>query len=144
MTGDSSTPPQTLTGRCMCGAVSYKISAQPVAVGLCHCDRCRPQAGSAFSTVMFVQRDAFEINGETAVFEDVGASGMQALRRYCPQCGSPLMTEADVTPTLFFVKAGGLDQTDWLRPTFEMFVSRRMPWVSALPGAAQFDGNPTL
>jgi hypothetical protein len=144
MTENPSTPPQTLTGHCMCGAVSYKISTPPVAVGLCHCDRCRPQAGSAFSTVMFVQRNAFEINGETAVFEDVGSSGLRALRRYCPQCGSPLTTEADVTPTLFFVKAGGLDQTDWLRPTFEMFVSRRMPWVSALPGAAQFDGNPTL
>jgi hypothetical protein len=85
MIENPSTPPQTLTDRCMCGAVSYKISAPLVAVGLCHCDRCRPQAGSAFSTVMFVQRDAFE-----------------------------------------------------------MFVSRRMPWVSALPGAAQFDGNPTL
>lgn len=144
MTDNPATPLQTLTGRCMCGAVSYKISAPPVAVGLCHCDRCRPQAGSAFSTVMFVQRDAFEINGETAVFEDVGASGLKALRRYCPQCGSPLTTEADVTPTLFFVKAGGLDRTDWLRPTFEMFVSRRMAWVGALPGAAQFDGNPTL
>jgi hypothetical protein len=67
MTEDPSTPPQTLTGRCMCGAVSYKISAPPVAVGLCHCDRCRPQSGSAFSTVMFVLRAAFEINGETAV-----------------------------------------------------------------------------
>jgi hypothetical protein len=144
MTEDIYAPPQTLTGRCMCGAVSYRISAPPVAVGLCHCDRCRPQAGSAFSTVMFVQRGAFEISGETAVFEDVGASGMKVLRRYCPQCGSPLMTEADVTPTLFFVKAGGLDQTDWLRPTFEMFVSHRMPWVSAFPGTAQFDGNPTL
>ena len=144
MTNNPSTPPQILTGRCMCGAVSYKMSAPPLAVGLCHCNRCRPQAGSAFSTVMFVQRDAFEMNGETAVFEDVGASGMKALRRFCPQCGSPLMTEAHVTPTLFFVKAGGLDQPDWLRPTFEMFVSRRMAWVSAIPGAAQFDGNPTL
>jgi hypothetical protein len=38
---------------------------------------------------------------------------------------SALTTESDLTPTLFFVKAGGLDQTDWLRPTFEMFVGRR-------------------
>jgi hypothetical protein len=56
---------------------------------------------------MFVQRDAIEISGETAVFDDVGSSGLRVLRRYCPHCGSPLTTEADLTPTLFFVKAGG-------------------------------------
>ena len=144
MTANSPTPPATLTGRCMCGAASYKISAPPVAVGLCHCNRCRPQSGSALSTVMFVQRDAIKIGGETLVFEDVGSSGLKVLRRYCPRCGSPLTTESDLTPTLFFVKAGGLDQTDWLRPTFEMFVGRRVAWVSALPGAAQFEGNPIL
>jgi hypothetical protein len=27
-------------------AVRYKISAAPIATGLCHCDRCRPQSGS--------------------------------------------------------------------------------------------------
>jgi hypothetical protein len=91
---------------------------------------------------MFVQRNAFEITGETAVFDDVGSSGLRVLRRYCTRCGSPLTTESDLTPALFFVKAGGLDQTDWLQPTFEMFVGRRVAWVSALPGAAQFEGNP--
>jgi hypothetical protein len=136
--------PATLTGRCMCGSAAYRISAPPVAVGLCHCNRCRPQSGSAFSTVMFVQRDAIKISGETAVFEDVGSSNLRVLRRFCPRCGSPLTTESDLTPTPFFVKAGGLDQTDWLRPTFEMFVGRRVAWVSALPGTAQFEGNPTL
>ena len=97
MTANSPTPSQTLTGRCMCEAASYKISAPPVAVGLCHCNRCRPQSGSAFSTVMFVQRDAIEMSGETAVFEDVGSSGLRVLRRYCPRCGSPLTTESDLT-----------------------------------------------
>ena len=142
MTANSPAPPAILTGRCMCGAVSYKISAPPVGVGLCHCNRCRPQSGTALSTVMFVQRNAFEITGETAVFDDVGSSGLRVLRRYCTRCGSPLTTESDLTPALFFVKAGGLDQTDWLQPTFEMFVGRRVAWVSALPGAAQFEGNP--
>jgi hypothetical protein len=93
---------------------------------------------------MFVPRVAFEINGETAVFEDVGSSGLRSGWRYCPRCGSPLMTVADLTPTLFLVKAEGLDQTDWLRPTFEMFVGRRMKWMSAVPGAVQFEGNPTF
>lgn len=51
--GGQRTPPAILIGRRMRGAASYKISAPPVAVGRCHCNRCRPQSGSDFSTVMF-------------------------------------------------------------------------------------------
>jgi hypothetical protein len=64
--------PDMLTGRCMCGAVTYRITEKPMVDGLCHCDRCRPQSGSAFSTVIFIHRSALTITGETAVFETSG------------------------------------------------------------------------
>lgn len=95
----------------MCGAVRYTIAEKPLAAGLCHCNRCRPQSGSAFSTVIFVHRSAITITGETAVFDDIGSSGLRVLRRYCPRCGSPLTTEADVTPEIMFVKAGASTPT---------------------------------
>jgi hypothetical protein len=94
--------------------------------------------------VVFLQRSGVELKGETAVFEDVGSSGLKVLRRYCPKCGSPLTTERDVAPDILSLKAGGLDQTDFLRPILELFVGRRLAWVTPVPGAAQFDGNPPL
>jgi hypothetical protein len=112
MSTDALQVPQTLAGRCMCGAVHYTISEKSLADGLCHCDRCRPQSGSAFSTVIFIHRSALTITGETAVFDDVGSSGLRVLRRYCPRCGSPLTTEPDLTPELFMVKAGTPDSTN--------------------------------
>jgi hypothetical protein len=51
MTDDRPEMPDSLTGGCMCGAVRY-ISAVPIAAGLCHCNRCRPQSGSAFGRVL--------------------------------------------------------------------------------------------
>ena len=36
-------------GGCMCGAVRYAIAEKPLATALYHCNRCRPQSGSAFS-----------------------------------------------------------------------------------------------
>jgi hypothetical protein len=99
----------------MCGAVRYTIAEKPLAAGLCHCNRCRPQSGSAFSTVIFIHRSALTITGETAVFEDIGTSGLKVLRRYCPRCGSPLTTEPDLTPELYMVKAGGIDSNEWFR-----------------------------
>ena len=66
MSDDLPQPPETLTGGCMCGAVRYTIAEKPLSAGLCHCNRCRPQSGSAFSTVIFVHRSAITIIGETA------------------------------------------------------------------------------
>jgi hypothetical protein len=133
--------PDTLTGRCMCGKVTCTISEKPLVDGLCHCNRCRPQSGTAFSTVIFIHRKALTITGETKVFDDVGTSG---LRVYCPNCGSPLTTEPDLTPDLFMVKAGTLDSNEWFRPVWELFVGRGRPWVSPVPGAKQYDGNPDI
>jgi hypothetical protein len=98
MTDDAPQAPETLTGRCMCGAVHYTVAERPLADGLCHCHRGRPQSGSAFSTIIFVRRSAVTITGETKVFDHVGTSGLRVLRRYCPSCGSPLTTEPDLTP----------------------------------------------
>jgi hypothetical protein len=144
MSDDAPQVPDTLTGRCMCGAVTYKITEKPMVDGLCHCNRCRPQSGSAFSTVIFIHRSALTITGETAVFEDIGTSGLRVLRRYCPRCGSPLTTEPDATPGLLMIKAGTLDSNEWFHPVWELFVRGRRLWVAPVPGAKQFDGNPDI
>jgi hypothetical protein len=46
--------------------------------GLCHCNRCRPQSGTAFSTVIFIHRSALTITGETAVFSLLDRGGRRA------------------------------------------------------------------
>lgn len=144
MNNNFSPPPIILTGGCMCGAVRYELNSKPITVGLCHCNRCRPQSGTSFSMVAFFERSGLFLKGETAVFDDIGTSGLRVLRRYCPKCGSPLTTEPDIAPTIFFLKTGGLDQTDWLHPNIELFVTRRLAWVSPVPGATQYEGNPPI
>lgn len=136
--------PNSMTGGCMCGAVRYRISEKPIVTGLCHCNRCRPQSGSAFSTIIIIKRATFTLEGETTVFEDIGASGMRVGRRSCAQCGSPLTTEADVAPSMMFVKVGGIDNNERFQPAIELFVGRRRPWVVPVPGAQQFEANPPI
>ncbi len=137
-------PPTVITGHCMCRAVTYESSGKLLGVGICHCDLCRPQAGSAFSTVAVVSRRELVFTGTTAVFAHIGASGSKVLRRYCPACGAPLATESEGTPDISFLKTGGFDQGDWLQPQLEMFVTRRLRWVAPIPGIPQFEGNPSF
>jgi hypothetical protein len=141
MTDDRPEMPDSLAGGCMCRAVRYRISTAPITAGLCHCDRCRPQSGSAFSTVIIIRRSTIEIKGETAVFDDIDSSGLHVARRYCPRCGSPLTTKPDAAPDLMFVKVGGIDANEWFHPVMELFVGRRRPWVAPVSDAQQFDGN---
>jgi hypothetical protein len=91
-----------------------------------------------------LHRSALTITKETAVFEDIGTSGRRVLPRYCPRCGSPLTTEPDLTPELFMIKAGTLDSNEWFHLVWELLVGRRRPWVSRVPGAKQFEGNPDI
>jgi hypothetical protein len=126
-----------------CGAVRYRISAAPIVAGLCHCNRCRPQSGSAFSTII-IRRSTIEIEGETAVSDDIGSSGFHVARRHCPRCGSPLTTESDAALDIMVVKAGGIDANEWFHPVMELVVGRRRPWVAPVPGAVQLEGNPPI
>ena len=59
--------------------VRYKISEAPIAAGLCHRDRRRPQSGSAFLTVV-IRRSTIEIEEETAVFDDIVSRGFHRVR----------------------------------------------------------------
>jgi hypothetical protein len=106
--------------------------------------RCRPQSGSAFSTIIIIRRSTIEIERETAVFDDIGSSGFHVARRYCPRCGSPLTTESDAAPNVMFVNAGGIDANEWFHPVMELFVGQRRPWVAQAPGARQLEGNPPI
>ena len=42
-----------------------------------------------------------------------------------------------------FVKVGGIDN-EWFQPMMELFVGRRRPWITSVPGAQQFEGNPPI
>jgi hypothetical protein len=79
-----------LRGECLCGAIRYEISREPLSVYVCHCPDCQGGTGSAFSIGIFVPDEAFrETGGETrSVFGGVTLSGRVKSRRVCPDCGT--------------------------------------------------------
>lgn len=79
-----------------------------------------------------------------AAFEDVGESGYLNVRKFCPECGSPIMSEVAATPELEWLKAGTLDDPSWLRPQMNMWCDSAQPWVSMDDDIPAFEGNPPL
>ena len=63
--------PRPLTGRCLCGGVTYSVDAEPVWQGVCHCSNCQRQTASAFSAIVGVPSKALTVEGDTlAVVQD--------------------------------------------------------------------------
>lgn len=122
----------------MCGAVSYSLSAEPLFTALCHCRQCQRQTGSAYSVVTGFPGDALELHGPTGVFDDVGESGGRVARRFCPACGSPVLSELEAVPGMVFMKSGTLDGFAALAPTVEVFCDNAAAFVSPVPGAERF------
>jgi hypothetical protein len=120
-----------LTGHCLCGNVTYTVSAEPMMVANCHCTHCQRQSGAAFSTNLVVPRDALEVKGDT-LSEYVTTSedeGKPTRRLFCGNCGSPIASLAEYMPELAFIKSGTLDDTTVVKPGIDAWVSSAMSWV---------------
>ena len=57
------TAPKPITGRCLCGAVTYSVDADPVVQVACHCTDCQRQTGGPFSVIVGVPRAALNVEG---------------------------------------------------------------------------------
>ena len=77
------------------------------------------------------------INGDLKTYEERGELGddVYVRRRFCPSCGSPIVSELAKTAGVVAVKAGTLDDKSAVLPTVEVWCVDRQPWVS-LPGMA--------
>ncbi len=118
-----------IEGGCLCGSVRYSADVEPTFVGVCHCDDCQRFTGSAFATVIGVPSSALKVSGVLKTYSKRGDTGKAIHRRFCPECGSGLMDEADALPGVAMVNAGTLDDRSWVTPQSEIYCDSAQPWV---------------
>jgi hypothetical protein len=136
--------PKPITGRCLCGSVTYSVDAEPVGSGVCHCTDCQRQTGNPFSVVVAVPRAAFKVEGRTlASFATTGEDhGGDTERNFCSACGSPVFSIAAVAPEVAFIKAGSLDDASWVEPAVEVWTRSAQPWSPHFENAARIERGP--
>ena len=113
-------------GRCLCGAVRYRVTGEPLWAAHCHCESCRRATSAAFATYAGFPRDRFEIlAGEPAIYR----SSPGVVRRFCRQCGSPITFEGERWPTETHIFVCSLDDPTTLLPTAHVHTDEQLPWV---------------
>ncbi len=127
----------SMTGGCLCGAITYELSGDPIATAVCHCDHCQRQSGGAFSVNLIALDSQVAVSGTLATFEDRGEHGdaVYVHRRFCGQCGSPILSALVEPAGVIALKAGTLDDRSAVTPTVEAWCEHKQPWVD-LPGIA--------
>lgn len=113
---------------------------------VCHCRDCQKQTSSAFSVLVVLPKDSLRTEeGALASVQTVGEdTGLTTTRRFCPECGSAIVSAVGATPELEWLKAGTLDDTSWLRPQMHIWVSSAQPWVSLDDDIPAYERNPPL
>lgn len=140
---NSSTAADRASGRCLCGAVQYHLSrAAVLTAGHCHCRDCQRITGSGKATIVFLPATALELRGELRSYSVTGSAGSRVERRFCPTCGTQLLSQVREQPGLVFIKAGTLDDADWVQPMASYWAASAAPWSSVDPTIPQFAHNP--
>ena len=118
-----------VTGGCLCRAVRYRITAPPMVTRVCWCRVCQYLAAGNGTVNTCFPSNAITIEGQLADYSLTADSGNVMHRRFCPKCGTQMISEAESRPHLIFVRAGTLDDREIARPGATIWVSEAPTWA---------------
>ena len=128
-----------LEGGCLCGAVRYRASAEPVLVSLCHCPTCRRSAGApAVAWATFAAASLEIVRGTLAVH----ASSKGVERRFCGACGTSLTYNADMLQGFVDVTVASLDDPASMPIQMHIWEEHRLPWLRSDDSLPRHPGFP--
>jgi hypothetical protein len=130
---------RTLTGRCECGAVRYRVADAFLYAANCHCSRCRAATGSAFKPFAGIEREKLVLEDGSGPLLVHGTEELNDTR--CASCGS-LLYSVVREGAYVHVALGSLVDDPSIRPTEHIFVGSKAPWFEItddLPQAEEYD-----
>jgi len=130
-------------GGCLCGAVDYSFNSDAViSASHCHCTDCRKSTGSGKATIIMIQDSSLVVNGEIKYFSVTGTDGAVVSRGFCEKCGSPLISKIEGMEGIKLIKAGGLNDSSWVKIDSNFWGDSAENWSPADLTVHTFKKNP--
>ena len=115
-----------LTGKCLCGEVSFAADGEVPVMANCHCTACRQSTGSAFATLMFMKQDAVIVSGTPKTFEHKSDGGNLMTKHFCGNCGTPLFTQNSARAGMLGLRAGIINEHEEFNPKVNVYTSSKL------------------
>lgn len=115
----------THDGGCLCGRTRFRVTAEPLDSGYCHCRMCQRNSGSpTVAWATFPVENFSWIAGVPAIYP----SSAHATRSFCPTCGSYLMFSSIESPHEISLNVASFDTPEAFPPRKHIFVESRIAW----------------
>jgi hypothetical protein len=123
-------------GGCLCGAIRYRVTGDPVAATLCHCVDCRRASGGTnVAWAVFEKADFEWLAGDPAHYSS--SPGIHWL--FCRDCGSMVGYRRSERPNHMDITTGTLDDPDRFPPIDEIWLSQKIGWEALHPELRKFE-----
>jgi hypothetical protein len=137
---EGTSDPRTLAGRCLCGAVEYRVADAFLYAANCHCSNCRRTTGAAFKPFAGIARDKLVVTAGHENLLTYGDGGVGDM--HCKTCGSLLYSIVQ-GGTVVHVAMGTLVDEPTIRPTKHIFVGSKASWFTIADDLPQYEGHAT-
>ena len=132
--------PAPYPGRCLCEAIHFRVTQEPLTVYACHCTDCQKRSGSAFGLSMWINRSAIEVtSGEVTVHKSTGADGKMRVGMICGNCNTRMWSEPPKWPDYAVMRPGTLDDTSWIKPVAHIWTRSAQPWFVFPEGVPKYE-----
>jgi hypothetical protein len=117
-------------GGCLCGAVRYRVSGEPIAATLCHCRSCRRASGGVTVAWAVFPKESFTwLSPHPSEY----SSSPGIHWRFCENCGSLVGYRRDSRPDHIDITTATLDDPDIFPPTVEIWTGDKIAWEALHP-----------
>jgi hypothetical protein len=117
-----------ITGHCLCRRVTYEYKGEPLFQVICCCVDCQLASGSSHVPAVGAIKELFEVKGNPKAFVSIGGSGKNAIRNFCPDCGSLLFGTPESNDGLVTIYAGTISRDFIFTPTMVINTKSKAHW----------------
>lgn len=130
------------TGGCLCGAVQYSCTGEPVMAGHCHCEDCRRSSGTGHCSHLMVPETSVAVTGSLKAYARPSDSGNLVERFFCPTCGAAVFSKNPAMAGMIALRASSLDDLEVFKPQMHVYVGGAASWDVRDPSLPAFDKMP--
>jgi hypothetical protein len=120
-------PPERVSGACLCGDVRFSVELPSLFCAHCHCTMCQRNHGAAFVTWVGVPKDRLEVAAGRDTLVRY-ASSENGSRTFCGRCGTSLFCENTAHPERVDIPLANLREPIDRAPQVHAYWSDRVAW----------------
>ena len=125
-------------GSCLCGALQFRSSADPVEAGYCHCKMCQNLSGSAVLPWASFRVEHFSyVKGEPTIYR----SSPHGQREFCDNCGSQIAFRTVNSPETVEINIGTLNDPEKVSPQYHIYNDGQISWFKIDDHLPRYPGS---